>query len=52
VQYQGGSVDLTAGEHTLLIKHTSTQGPRVLEAHWTPPGGQWEIIPAWVLSPP
>lgn len=52
MQYQGGGVDLTAGAHTLLIKHTSMQGPRVLEIYWTPPGGQREIIPAWVLSPP
>jgi len=52
LQYQGGGVDLTAGEHTITIRHTFTQGPRVLEIYWTPPGGQREIIPAWVLSPP
>jgi 4-amino-4-deoxy-L-arabinose transferase-like glycosyltransferase len=52
LEYRNGSLDLTAGEHSITIRHTFTQGPRVLEVQWTPPGGQREIIPAWVLSPP
>jgi 4-amino-4-deoxy-L-arabinose transferase-like glycosyltransferase len=52
LDYRNGSLDLTAGEHSITIRHTFTQGPRVLEVQWTPPGGQREIIPAWVLSPP
>jgi 4-amino-4-deoxy-L-arabinose transferase-like glycosyltransferase len=52
LESRSGSIDLTAGEHTITIRHTFTQGPRVLEVQWTPPGGQQEIIPAWVLSPP
>ena len=46
-----GSVGLDAGEHSLRVDFTWTQGSASLELLWTPPGGETSIIPpeAWAL---
>ena len=44
------ALDLTAGEHDILVEYINRIGREGMELGWTPPGGKREIIPPTVLN--
>ncbi len=45
-------VELQAGPHPVEVVYEVRDGPGGLEWTWTPPGGQWSIVPRSALTPP
>ncbi|HUS16363.1 MAG TPA: PA14 domain-containing protein, partial [Chloroflexia bacterium] len=46
-----GTVQLTAGPHTVDLRYAWQGGPGRMEWYWTPPGGQSALVPPTVLTP-
>ncbi|HUS16248.1 MAG TPA: PA14 domain-containing protein, partial [Chloroflexia bacterium] len=46
-----GTVQLTAGPHTVDLRYAWQGGPGRMEWYWTPPGGQSALVPPTVLAP-
>jgi len=49
-QERKGKINLTAGEHVIVVEYFDAGGQTALKALWKPPGAKKEEIPAKVLS--
>ncbi len=49
--YREGQIELSAGEHDILVRYFQAGGSREMELWWTPPGGGRELLPQEVLYP-
>jgi 4-amino-4-deoxy-L-arabinose transferase-like glycosyltransferase len=46
-----GTLNLTAGWHSIRIHYLDYVGASRIHLYWTPPGGEREIVPTWALRP-
>ena len=51
MQYRNGVMDMEPGQHRIEVRYVYTEGWRVMEAYWTPPGGSEEVLPVDRLLP-